>query len=80
MENHTVTLQAVSTLTHNFSNALIKGVTKGNMSNYTALKVCPRPNALGTVDDLVRDNEVAWLDRLLETANRGEGNDAPNTD
>lgn len=80
MENNTISLQAVPTLAHNLGNALIEGVSKGDMSNHTALKVCPRPNALSTVDDLVRDNEVARLDRLLKTANSGEGNDAPNTD
>lgn len=80
MENNAITFQAVSTLTHNLGNTLIEGVTKGDMSNYTAFKVCPRPHTLGTVNDLVRDNKVPRLDGLLKTADSGEGNDTPNTD
>lgn len=80
MQNNAITLQAMSTLAYNLGNALIKRIPKGDMCNHTAFEVSPRPHALSPVNDLVRDNKIAWLDCLLETANSGEGDDAPNTD
>lgn len=69
MQNNTITLQAMATLSYNLGNALVKGVTEGDMSNDTALEVGPWSYTLGTVDDLIRDHEIAWLDCLLKTAN-----------
>lgn len=80
MQNNPVTLQAMPTLTHHLRDALVKGVGKGDVGDHAALEVRPRPHALGPVDDLVRHDKVARLDRLLETADGREGDDAAHAD
>lgn len=80
VQNDPVTLQAMSTLAHHLGDALVKGVGKGDVGNHAALEVRPWPHALGTVNDLVWNDEVAWLDCLLETADSREGDDAPHAD
>lgn len=70
----------MSTLAHHLGDALVKGVGKGDVANHAALEVSPWPHALGTVNDLVGDDKVTRLDRLLETADSREGNDAPHPD
>lgn len=46
------------------------------MADNAALKKGERTDALGPVNDLVRDDEVHGFDRLLERAHGREGNDA----
>lgn len=80
VQDNTVTLQAVTTLADNLGDTLIEGVTEGNVGDNTALEVGPRPDTLGTVNDLVGDDKVTRLDLLLKTADGGEGDDAADTD
>lgn len=49
------------------------------MTNKATLKVGPRPDTLGTINDLVRNDEVSRLDSFLQTAHCGESNDGPDT-
>lgn len=39
-----------------------------------------RPNSLRAINDLVRDNKIAWLDFFFEAANGREGDDGPDTE
>lgn len=61
---------------HDLSDLLIEGVRKPDVSDNPALEECERADALGAIDDLVRDDEVAGLDLLLQRADSREGNDA----
>jgi hypothetical protein len=76
VQDNTVTLEAVPALANNLGDTLIEGVTEGNVSNDTTLEESPWANTLGAINNLVRNDKVARLDLLLETANSGEGNDA----
>ena len=75
MQGDTLALQAVAALAHEFGQLDIKGVAKANVADHALLEVCEGADALGAVDDLVRDYEVARADLLLERADGGEGND-----
>jgi hypothetical protein len=80
VQDNTVTLETVAALAHHLGNTLIEGVTEGDVSDNAALEESPRPYTLGTVNDLVRDDEVAGLDLLLQTADGREGDYATDTD
>jgi len=79
VQDDTVTVEAVSAFAHHLGDTLIEGVTEGNVGDYTALEESPWPDALGAVNDLVGDDEVAGLDLLLQTSDRGESNDGADT-
>lgn len=76
MQDNAITLKAVSALAHHLGDALIEGVTEGDVGDNAALEESPRAHALGAVNDLVRDDKVTGLDFLLQTADGGESNDA----
>lgn len=65
----------MAALAHELGQLDIKGVAKANVADHALLEVREGADALGTVDDLVRDYEVARADLLLERADGGEGND-----
>lgn len=73
MQLNTITLQAVSASPDDLGNALIERIRKGDVSNSPSLEERPGPNTLGTVDDLVGDNEITRLDLLLQASNGREG-------
>lgn len=75
VQGDALALQAVAALAHELGKLDIKGVAKANVSDHALLEVCEGANALGAVDDLVRDYEVARADLLLERADGGEGDD-----
>ena len=79
MHDNTLSLQRVSTLSNNLSDLLIEWVSKANVSNNATLKEGEWSNALGSVDNLVWDDKVAWLDLLLKGTDSRERNDAANT-
>jgi hypothetical protein len=79
VQDNTVTLKAVSALANHLGDTLIEGVTEGNVSDNTTLEESPWTNTLSAVNDLVRNDKIAGLDLLLETANSGESNDATDT-
>ena len=75
MQPNPLPLKAMSTLPHNLRQPGIKRIRKPNMTNHTALEERKRPNPLCAIDDLVRDHEIPGLDRLLQTAYGGKGDD-----
>lgn len=80
VQNHALSLQAVSTGPHHLRDTLIKGIAKRNVTDYTSLEESERPDTLRPVNDLVWDNEVAGLDLLLQAADGGEGDNGTHTD
>lgn len=50
------------------------------MADNAILKEGKWPDALGAIDNLVRDHKVHWLDLLLQRAHGGEGNDTSDTE
>lgn len=75
VQRNAIALQAVTTLAHKLGQLDVKGVAKPNVANHALLEVCEGADALGAVDDLVGDYEVARADLLLQRANGGEGDD-----
>ena len=69
----------MSALPDNGRQSLVKWVAKANMAYHASLKEGKWPDAFGTVDDLVRDDEVAGSDMLLERADGREGNNGADT-
>ena len=80
MQYNTLTLQAVSASLHNIGNPLIKRIRKGNVANNALLEECPRPEALGAVNNLVRDDKVPGLDILPQATDGREGDDGAHPD
>lgn len=80
VQHDAVALQAVPARPHNFGHALIERVRKANVRDGTALEECKWPDTLGPIDHLVRDDEVAGLDLLLQTADGREGDDGAHAD
>lgn len=79
MQHNTLALEAVAASPHNLGNTLIEGVSERNVSNHASLEEGERPDALGTVNDLVWNHEVAGLDLLLQATDGREGNDGADT-
>jgi len=75
MQPHPLTTQTMPTLPHHLSQFPIKRIRKHDVSHQPALKVRERPDPLRTINDLIRNHKVAWLDLLLQTADGGKGND-----
>ena len=80
VQRDALTLQAVAARAHNLSQLDIEGVAEADVTDHALLKVCERTNALGAVDDLVRDYEVARADLLLQRADSGESDDSAHTE
>ena len=80
VHDNTLSLQRVSALTNNLSDLLIEWVRKANVSDNATFKEGEWSNALGSVDNLVWNDKVAWLDLLLKGTDSRERNDAANTD
>lgn len=80
MQDHTLSLHVLCTGLHNRGETGIKRVGETDMSNDTSLEESERSDALGTVNDLVRNDKVHRLDLLLQRPDSGEGNDASYTD
>lgn len=80
VHDNTLSLQRVSALANNLSDLLIEWVSKANVSDNATFKKGEWSNALGSVDNLVWDDKVAWLDLLLKGTDSRERNDAANTD
>jgi hypothetical protein len=80
MEHHAVALHVRRASLDDIRQLLVKGVRKADMTNNTALEEGKGSDALGAIDDLVRDDKVHGLDLLLQRADGGEGNDASDTE
>lgn len=79
VHDNTLSLQRVSALANNLGDLLIEWVGEANVPDNATLEEGERSDALGSVDNLVWDDEVAWLDLLLEGADCGEGDDTTDT-
>ena len=80
VKDDAVALEALCTPLDNLSELAIEGVSKADVTDDTALEEGERADALGAVDDLIRDNKVHGLDLLLERAYGGEGDDGSDAD
>lgn len=80
MEDDSIALQAVSAFADHLGNTLIEGIAEGNVCDNTPLEEGPRPEPLGAVNDLIRHDEIARLDLLLQTTDGGESNNASDAD
>ena len=80
VQAHTVTLQTVAALAHDLGDALVEGVSETDVADHAALEEGERTNALGAIDDLVGDDEVAGLDLLAQRAYGAEGDDGADTE
>ena len=79
VQAHAVALQAVAALAHDLGNSLVKGVREADVADHAALEEGEGADALGAVDDLVGDDEVAGLDGFLQRANGAESDDGADT-
>lgn len=66
----------MSALAHHLGDCLIERIGKPDVAHDAAVEKGEWADALGAVDDLVWDDEVARLDVLLQRADGGEGDDA----
>jgi hypothetical protein len=80
VQHDPLALQTMSASPYDLRNALIERIAKRNVPNNASLEECKRSDALGAVNDLVRDDEVAGLDLLLQAADGGEGDDGADAD
>jgi hypothetical protein len=80
VQNDTIAFHALCAALDNLSQPQVEWVSEADMANYAALEESKGPNALGAVDDLVRDDKVHWLDLLLQRTHGRKGNDAADTD
>lgn len=79
MEHNTISLQTVSTCTHNLCDILIERVTEGHMAHNPAFKERKRPHSLGAINNLIGHNKISWLNNLLQTTHSRECNNGPDT-
>lgn len=80
VQTHAVTLEAVAALAHDLGNTLVEGIGEADVADHAALEEGERADALGAVNDLVGDDEVAGLDLFLEGAYGAEGDDGADTE
>lgn len=80
MQAHILALETVSEFPNYLAQIVVKGIREPNMADHALLEESEWPDALGAVNDLVRHDKVPRLDRLLQTAYSGEGNDSADTD
>lgn len=79
MHLNTLALKRMPTRTHDISNLSIEWIGKSNMANNAFFEESERSNTLGTIDNLVRDDEISGSDLLLKRTDGREGNDSGNT-
>lgn len=64
---------------HDLGDAFIERVRERDVSDSSALEESPWPEALGAINHLVWDDEIARLDLLLQAPNGREGDDGTDT-
>ena len=77
---NTLTLKGMPTSTDNLSDLRIKRIGKPNMANDALLEESEGSDALGSIDNLVWNNEVPRSDLFLQRAYGREGDDGSHTD
>ena len=80
MQLDTIALQTMTASSHDLGNAFIERVCEWNVANDSSIKKCPRPNSLCTINYLVGNDKVAWLDFLLQTTDSRESDNSTNSD
>ena len=75
VKDDSVTLERMAAPSHHRCNLVVKRIGKADMADQASLEECPRTDALGSVDDLRRNDKVLRLDVLAQTADGGEGDD-----
>jgi len=79
MQPHTLSRQTVSTNFDDLGQTSVEGVGESNMTYHTAFEKGKRSHTFGAINDLVRNDKISRLNLLLQTADRGKGNDGPDT-
>ena len=75
VQHDSVPVETMPTFPHYLADPLIERLRERNMRDDPTLEESKRPDALRTIDNLVRDDEVTWLDLLRKTADGTEGDD-----
>jgi hypothetical protein len=75
VQAHAIAFQGVAALAHDLRDSLVEGIREADVADHAALEEGEGADALGAVDDLVRDDEVARLDGFLQRADGAEGDD-----
>lgn len=65
MQYHSFAFEAVTTLSNDLSNGIVKRICKRHMTNKTTFEESEWSNALGSIDHLVWNHEVSRLDFRL---------------
>jgi hypothetical protein len=76
MQPHTLAFQRMPTPLHNLSDFRVEGIREPDMAHDAAVEEGEGAHALGAIDDLVRHDEVAGPNVLLQRADGAEGDDA----
>ncbi len=75
MQPHPLPLKTMPAPPHHLRQPLIERIRKPHMPNDASLEERPRPDALRSIDNLIRHDEVPRPDLLLQAADGGEGDD-----
>jgi hypothetical protein len=79
VQSHAVALKRVPALSHNLRKSGIERIAESHVSNHASLKEGKRPYALGAVDDLIWNHEIARPDLFLQAPYSAESDDGPHT-
>lgn len=80
MQPDALALQTVPTAPHDLRQPLVERIRKPHVADDACLEKRPRPDAFRPVNDLIRHDEVARSDLLLQAADGGEGDDGADTE
>ena len=72
---HALAREAVAAPAHDACERLVERVREGDVADDAGVEEGEGPDPLRAVDDLVRDDEVARLDRFAQRADGAEGDD-----
>ncbi len=73
MKPHALAFERVPALSDNLRETLIEGIAEADVTHEASFEKGERSDAFGPIDDLVRQQEVARLDLLLQAAHGREG-------
>ena len=69
----------MSARAHDFGDILIEWITEWHVSHHASFKESKWANTLGTINNLIRHDEIPRLNSLLQTSNCRERNHGPDT-
>jgi len=79
MQHHSIAFQALPARPHHLRDPFVEWVTERDVAHKSTFEEREWPNSFGSVDDLVWNDKVSWLDGFLQAANSREGNDGSNS-